>query len=456
MTARITRLQIGAFVLPRLAFGMASAPFFYVLPTYYAQHTTASLAALGSTLVFTRLFDAVIDPLIGYLSDNTRTRWGARKPWVMAASLLLGIAIFFVFQPSPDDGIGFFLLWSTMFYLAWSLFDIPGDAWLAEVTGDYKQRSTISGLQGLALQAGGFTFFAMSATGLFDTGMSPALMAAIGWTTLIAIPLTAFLACALVPAGVPIVVTRRTSPRALLSALKGNGPLQIYLSSQLFGGLGGGIYLGTQLLLLDVYFQQGANFGLIFLIYQAAHFLAMPVWLRIVHRFGKHRSWAISWSISAAMAPLPVLFVTPGPDAFWYLAGFAIARSVVAGADMIVPRALMADAVDYGTLKTGANSAGSYFALASLAVSICAAVSSGVAFWLLDGFGFNPKPGAVNAPSAMNGLLFTAIVLPTLFNITAALLIWRFPIDARRAGIIRRRIETRPAAGPAATAFVSA
>lgn len=446
MSSRISKRQIGAFILPRLAFGLASAPFFHVLPTYYAQHTTATLAALGSTLVFTRLFDAVIDPLIGYLSDNTRTRWGARKPWIMLASILLGAAIFFVFQPSAGDGIVYFLIWSTMFYLAWSLFDIPGDAWLAEVTGDYKQRSTIAGLQGLALQAGGFLFFAMSASGLFATGMSPALMSAIGWITLIAIPITAFIACALVPAGTPVVVTRRSSPKALLSALRGNGPLQIYLTSQLFGGLGGGIYLGTQLLLLDLYFHQGANFGLIFLIYQAVHFLAMPVWLRIVHRFGRHRSWALSWSISAAMAPLPVLFVTPGPDAFWYLAGFAAARSFVAGADMIVPRALMADAVDYGILKTGANSAGSYFALSSLAVSICAAVSSGVAFWLLDGFGFDPKPGAANTSAAMNGLIFTAVVLPTVFNIIAALLIWRFPIDARRSRTIRKRIETRTVA----------
>ena len=445
MTGRLTPVQIGGFVLPRLAFGLASAPFFHILPTYYAQNTSASLAALGSILIFTRIFDAVIDPLIGYLSDNTRTRWGARKPWIMAASLLLGVSVFFVFQPSAGDGTIYFLVWSTMFYLAWSLFDIPGDAWLAEVTRDYKQRSTISGLQGLALQAGGFIFFAMSASGLFDTGMSPALMSAIGWTTLIAIPFAAFVACAVVPPGTPVVVTRRTSPRALFSALKGNGPLQIYLVSQMFGGLGGGIYLGTQFLLLDMYFGQGKNFGVIFLVYQAAHFLAMPLWLRIVHRIGRHRAWAVSWSVSAAMAPLPVLFVSPGPDAIWYLAAFAVARSFVAGADMIVPRALMADAVDYGILKTGANPAGSYFALSSLAVSICAAVSSGVAFWLLDGFGVDPKPGAVNSSGAMDGLIFTSVVLPTLFNIIAALLIWRFPIDARRSNIIRRRIETRPA-----------
>ena len=179
-----------------------------------------------------------------------------------------------------------------------------------------------------------------------------------------------------------------------------------------------------------------------------ARILGVPVERMILYTFLINAGLAAMASLLISpifKPPLPVLFVSPGPDAIWYLAGFAIARSFVAGADMIVPRALMADAVDYGILKTGANPAGSYFALSSLAVSICAAVSSGVAFWLLDGFGVDPKPGAANADAAINGLIFTSVVLPTVFNITAALLIWRFPIDARRSHIIRRRIETRPA-----------
>lgn len=443
MTSRVPIGQLAAFIFPKLALGLITAPFFYVLPTFYAQNTKATLAALGTALIASRLFDAVSDPIIGWLTDKTKTPWGARKPWIIGGAILIAASIFFLFQPGGDATVTYFLLWSLIFYLGWTMFELPSDAWLTELTRDYNERSRVSGWQGLAAQAGGFVFFAASVSGLFGKGMSAELLKAVGWASLIILPGSVALAAIFVPSGVK-AATSFDPPRlsGLFRALRSNGALQVLLGSQLLGGFGGGIYLGTQLLLLGSYFHQAHNFGLIFMGYQVVHFAAMPIWLKIIYRFGKHRSWALSWGLSAAMTPLTLL-VPPGENAIWPLLILAMIRSAVGGADIVAPRALMADAIDYGILKTRENSAGSYFAVSSLAVKFCAAVSSGVAFWLLALVGFDPKPDATNTSSAVIGLIVVGMFLPMICNVLAASLIWRFPIDRRRADIIRRRVEGR-------------
>jgi GPH family glycoside/pentoside/hexuronide:cation symporter len=450
MTDRMLRSQGLLFALPQFALGAITAPVFYVLPAFYAQYTSASLAALGSVLIVTRIFDAVTDPLIGYFGDRTRTRWGARKPWIFSGSLLIAWSIWCLFTPDPASGVNYFLLWSLVFYTGWTMFELPYGAWLTEVTRNYNDRARISGFMGLAAQLGGFAFFAVFASGLFPSrSVSPELLAIMGLISAIALPACTSLAMAYVPAGVP-VATRKPAFRDLFEGLTHNKPLRLLLLSQLFGGLGGGIYLTTQLLLLTSYFGQGDKFAILFMVYQGVHFLAMPVWLRIIYRIGKHRAWGLSWTMSAMMLPLTML-VPPGPDALKYLLVLAALRSFLAGADIIAPKALMADAIDYGILRTRANPAGSYFALHSLAVKICAAFSSGIALYLLALVGFDAKIDAVNSPEAIRGLLIVSLVLPTIFNVAAALCIWKFPLDRRRAGIIRRCIEARAARAAAAS-----
>lgn len=444
--ARLPPARLVAFVIPQFALGAITAPFFFVLPTYYVQNTSATLAALGTALVVSRLMDAVTDPLIGWLSDITRSPWGARKPWIVLGAVSIGLSILMLFTPSPEVGVTYFLLWSLVFYAGWTAFSLPYDAWLTELTRDYQDRSRIAGYKGMASQAGGLAFFAVSASGALGDGMSATLMAAVGWVSLILLPGLTLLAAKTVPA-TSYQAPSFEPPRlnGLWISLRSNAAFRVLLGAQLLGGLGGGIFLGTQILFLDGYFGLGASYGIVFLVYQGVHIASLPVWLHLVNRFGKHRSWAMSWGLSAAMAPL-VLLLEPGPGALVLLLVITALRSFVSGADMIAPRALMADAIDYGILKTGENAAGSYFAASMLAVKLCAALSSGIGFWLLDFGGFDPAPGASNDASAMLTLIVVSLFLPMICNVAAASLIWLFPIDRRRADIIRRRIEARPAA----------
>src|SRR5688572_20843297 len=115
---------------------------------------------LGVILVIPRLWDAVVDPVIGHLSDNTRTRWGRRRPYLLVGGIL--VAVFFVVMwwiPKGDTVRGWFpsesgyqwfqlayiLVTLTLFFTAVTLFEIPHSALGAEMATDSHQRTRLFG-----------------------------------------------------------------------------------------------------------------------------------------------------------------------------------------------------------------------------------------------------------------------------------------------------------------------
>src|SRR5262245_56486209 len=86
---KLTTVQRLLFGFPSLPHSLVAYPLYSLLPAYYAAHTKVTLAEIGAIAAASRIFDAVNDPVIGYLSDRTRTRFGSRKPWLVASILFL-------------------------------------------------------------------------------------------------------------------------------------------------------------------------------------------------------------------------------------------------------------------------------------------------------------------------------------------------------------------------------
>jgi len=112
-------------------------------------------------LLFARLFDAFVDPLMGWLSDRTHTRFGRRRPWMLGAALPLGVAFYALFAPPQLEGqgalLGYLMLLYTGTFLLWTVGAIPYYSLGAEMTDDYHERTQLiavreAGTRGSALR----------------------------------------------------------------------------------------------------------------------------------------------------------------------------------------------------------------------------------------------------------------------------------------------------------------
>ena len=94
-----------------------------------------------------RIFDAITDPIMGFISDNTRSKWGRRRQYVFIGAILMGIAYVAMWQLYEGDGVLYnfiyFLAWSLVFYLGLTIFSVPYVAMGYEISADFHERTQI-------------------------------------------------------------------------------------------------------------------------------------------------------------------------------------------------------------------------------------------------------------------------------------------------------------------------
>ena len=97
--------------------------------------------------LFPRIFDAITDPIMGFISDNTKSKWGRRRQYVLIGGILMGLAYIFMWQLSKADGVEYnfwyFFLWSLVFYLGLTIFSVPYVAMGYEMSDDFHERTNI-------------------------------------------------------------------------------------------------------------------------------------------------------------------------------------------------------------------------------------------------------------------------------------------------------------------------
>lgn len=101
----------------------------------------------GVIYFFPRVFDSITDPIMGFISDNTRSKWGRRRQYVFSGSIIMGIAFIVMWQLYREAGVDYnftyFLLWSFVFYLGLTIFSVPYVAMGYEMTNDFHERTSI-------------------------------------------------------------------------------------------------------------------------------------------------------------------------------------------------------------------------------------------------------------------------------------------------------------------------
>ncbi len=434
--------RLMAFAAPAFILSLMYGPLIGILPTIYAKYFGLDLAIIGTVLMVSRLFDAVTDPVIGHLSDHTKTRIGRRKPWMLAGSGLTIFALYALFVPPENVSAIYFTICFILFYLFMTMTEIPYAAWQVELSLDYRQRTRIVTYRAVSTGLGGALFAALPLLPIFPTSeFTPEVLRAVAWGVIFLLPLAVFMTVFLVPQGKQVSVKETTSISELFSQTIQNKPFLHLMACFILFGFAGGMFNSAGFMYFDTYLLLGDKYPIILLGSMIGGLLAMPLWMKLMNRFSRHRTWAAGSILMALLFPLLLLFSPQSHSYLWVMLVWGlIVAATVAGS--VAPFAMLGDVIDYDTLKTGTSRSAQYFALLTMAMKGVGAVGSGLGFFLLDFFHYDAT-ATVHDTTSVFSLKLVVIWLPLILFLIAAILIWFFPIDEHRQQIIKRRIESR-------------
>jgi GPH family glycoside/pentoside/hexuronide:cation symporter len=447
--SRPSSWRLAIFAALAVPLAGAGLPLAVYLPPYYAQELGLGLALVGAIFMLTRVFDAGIDPLIGLLSDHTRSRFGRRKPWIAAGAPLFALATLAIFFPSAfgvKAGGVWLAAWLTVFYIGWTMIQIPVSAWAGELSAQYHERSRVQAF-----------FHVTTAVGLLLVLILPAALDQIAVRAGVAVDqdlkvaaMGGFILITFVPAVVaalwfvkepaappPARIQGKAARQALLKAVRDPLLLRV-LASDFAVTLGQMIRSSLIVFFVSAYMGRPDLAALLFLLQFIFGVFAGPIWLQIGYRLGKHRT-AVAGEIVQIVINLGLLLVTP--DSLPLLLGLTIAQGLAQGSGNLMLRAIVSDVADKQRLETGEDRNGLYFSIFSLTGKTATAVAVGVALPLIAFLGF--RPGVANAPDALLGLKLVFALGPALAHAASAALIAGFPLNAERHADIRRALDAR-------------
>ncbi|MGJ7613133.1 MULTISPECIES: MFS transporter [unclassified Variovorax] len=405
-------LRYGLLGLP-LAF--VALPLYVLLPNHYARAFGVPLATLGAVLLGARLLDALIDPLLGRLSD----RLHARSPRAVlgfgafaAGVLLLGFGLLFFPQLLVDPARHGALLAAAAVLLAvtyagYSMLSIAHQSWGAMLGGDAVQRGRIVGWrEGMGLVGVVLASVVPTVAGLPAMVALFGVLLVVGWLmwTQAPRPVRAHGPHVTVDLRLPL---RRSAFRRLLAVFVLNGIASAVPATLVLFFVQDRLQAPTSM--------EPAFLGLYFVMAAAS----IPVWLRIVRRFGLARSWLGGMCMSV------VVFAGAGAmgagDAVPFLVVCALSGFAI-GSDLVLPGALLAGII----AEAGDQpNAGAYFGWWNFATKLNLALAAGLALPLLGLAGY--VPGA-RETTALQALSLAYCLLPCVLKVAAGLALWALVI----------------------------
>ncbi|MHB9038464.1 MAG: MFS transporter [Armatimonadota bacterium] len=401
-----------------------------------------------------RLWEAITDPAIGSMSDNYRSRFGRRKPFIAIGAVLAAVifaAIWFVPTGWSERAYFYWLLaGSILFFTAYALFNIPWNAMGYEMTPDYHERTKVMAYRSVFSALGGMGLpwlFALTKLSCFKDTLEGAKYVGVGTAVLMII-------LGLMPVllgkenysvqverqeKVPLIAGMRESFKNLpFMAIVGSVTLMII-------GLFTVAALGPYLTIYYV-FKGNQNAASIIIgwggtSYALISIAATPVIAFVSSKIGKRNALQVFLMLALVgcfskwfcynqshpyMTIIPNLLIGPGFAAVWMLC-----------------HAMIADICDVDELKTGTRREGFYGAVYNWALKIGVTGASGLSGLVLVGTGFNQALGGGQSQHTIFLMRIFFVLIPAVANIAAMILLRFYNITEDKAYQIRTELEAR-------------
>jgi Na+/melibiose symporter-like transporter len=387
------------------------------------------------------------DPIVGWLCDRTKSRFGRRKVWIAAGAVLFFFSYFVLFFPFAGMSPLVMTVALAVLFFAWSMIVIPFYAWSGELSKGYHERTRVTTYQTVTSAVSLIIILALPA--LVDYFRPDDLLLklnVIGAVVLLPMIPIMFFALKAFPDRSTTPVVRAKQQKidwriALRTVAEEKATLKIMLAdfSILFAqGVRGGFFLFYGIFVLDMPRLAAAMF-----LYQFVFgIFAAPIWQAVSRRIGKHKA-VIATEILQAAINFPLIFLGAGQ---WIIfLALATIQGLTQASGNLILRAMLADVADEHRLRTGHDRTAMLFSVFSVSGKAGAALPLTVGLPIIAWFGFD----ATVASNPDSGLLALALVFglgPCLAHLIAAWLMRGFDIDEKRQAEIRRQLEIRDAA----------
>ena len=433
---RRTLLAYGSLGFPIAVLGY---PMTLFLHPYYAGELGLGLAAISTVLLVSRLTDFVTDPLMGWISDHTRSRFGRRKPYVLLGLPVMMLGVWKLFMPEPPVDIWYMLIWNTVVYLGWTIMLLPYGAWGAELSDDYMARASITATRQIYTIAGliGASLVIWYYQEVLDLTGSGDVLKGIGWTLLVMLPIVVGLLLVMVRERPVAAPPRREAWFRAISSMLKIGPFRRMVYVALAIVIGEASRHAVLVFFMNDVLDAGGMIGRTFILYYTMGVAAIPLWQWLARRYGKHRSLAIAMTNSAVMV-LATAFLGAGDFDIFIV--FYVLKGLSFGAFAYLPLAIIADIVDVDTAVTRQKRAGMFFAVHGAIDKIGIAIGMFIALQVLNLTGYDPQTAS---ETGLWMIRLEYAVIPTFFFLLASYLVWNYPVTSERhrklVGALARR-----------------
>lgn len=441
---RLSLPALLAFSAPGLPIGALAVALTVYLPHYYAAHFGLTLAAVGASFSAVRLIDMAFDPGIGMVMDNTATRFGRYRLWLIVGAPILMLAVYMLFNPMQKMSNVYLIGWLFVYYIGTSIIGLSHSSWASVIAGQYHERSRVFGVMQVVSILGATAVLVLPVVMAGPGGASGASdVPAMGLFVVFATPIGVLLAVARTPETIVREVAGEKFKLRDYWEMVSRPDMRRIIFADFCLALGPGWMSAMYLFYFHDLrgFTMKAASGLLG-VYIIAGVLGAGVLSMVAQRLGKHRTLMMA-AIGYSIGLIVLTFMPKGAFLPAMISMFVL--GFLAAGFPLLDRAMVADVGDAVRLEQGKNRVGLLYAMITSTQKIASGLSIGLTYTILGLVGYQAGEGAHNTPAAVRGLEIVYLTGPVFFVMLGGLCFIGYRLDHKRHAEIREALDARDA-----------
>lgn len=439
-----------SYAVGNVGLQMLVAAMSFLLMIFYTDVALVPPAVAGAALLVGKVWDTVNDPLFGWMTDRTRSRWGRHRVYLIYGAVPLGLAAAAVWMVPPGLSPLAAFVWIavtyTLFDTVMTLVQLPYQAMGANLTQDYDERTSLTAFGSMGALLGfvaGSVLMPVLVRAAPDARTGYALAGGcFGLMAGVAVAVVAWRVRepqgtahhAAEPGNAPQQTMWQNVRETLRTTLR-NRPFVLLMSAATLVRLGLTL-VQTALAYFVLYQLQGDKGDLPRYMGTLLGVVGISLfgWKVVVDRWEKNRAYILGLALCAA--GLLALYWT-GPGDQHKMTVLLVVIGIGMGAHWIVPFAMIPDTIDHGHMQTGERKTGMYYGLYGLMDKLARTLATAVVAGMLDITGY--VPNVAQSAAALQGIALVSGVLPALCLALAIPLLVAYPITrSRHADILNQ------------------